>query len=411
MRSNHLRNLQEARERNAVLRIMGNDRRRFVAGAQMANPAIGAAGTPVAQSTRQHGAGGPFVRYARAASRPGYSRSGDAFGANITQALSAAPGYLRWLDCTFVASGGTGTAAVAGADTPFSLISFLQLKDPWGTPLVTGDGYSIFNLLNLYGGQGTGSLYPGNDPAQLDTWSAMSTAGNFTFRSIIPVEGTKGYGVVSIGNSSVLPALQLQLNTAAGTYGTVPTGSPTIATTVDEFYYDVDPTNPHEPPGNGSTFQTAVVQGSQAIGSAASVRVGIPRTGGYITSLIFVLRDSTGARIDWAAATSQARVRLYIDGVPRFDETWFQVKDRMKQFTNGKAYQTGVVAYSFKQSLSQLSLGYLDTLETAMQTNPGTLIEVEMTPWGTIANAPAQLSAIVTQLVPSGPVAQGLPEV
>ena len=71
---------------------------------------------------------------------------------------------------------------------------------------------------------------------------------------------------------------------------------PTLQVICDEFYYDVDPSNPVEPPGNGSTFQTAVVQGNQTIGSAASTRVQLPRTGGYLTSLILVLRDSAGLR-------------------------------------------------------------------------------------------------------------------
>jgi len=50
-------------------------------------------------------------------------------------------------------------------------------------------------------------------------------------------------------------------------------------------------------------------------------------------------------------------------------------------------------------------------LEQALQTNPGTLIEVEMSPWGTTPQSPNTLYAIITQLVPSGPIAQGLPEV
>jgi hypothetical protein len=192
-------------------------------------------------------------------------------------------------------------------------------------------------------------------------------------------------------------------------FSTQPTGVPTMTTVVDEFYYDIDPSNPAQPPGNGSTFQTAVVQAAQTIGSAASTRVQLPRTGGYLTSLILILRDNTGARVD--AFNSTGRLRIYIDGVPRFDETFNQMQDRMFGMTNGTPRDSGVAAYSFKLSASQLNLGYFDTLEQALQTNPGTLIEVEMTPWGTISSAPGTLYAVVTQLVPAGPIAQGLPEV
>jgi hypothetical protein len=381
---------------------------------QPAQPAIGAAGRPQPQTTNPQQGSGPFLRYARAASRPGYNVAGTAFnGGQLTQPLAAAPGYLRWLDCTFQAVGGTSAAATLSADGPYNLVALIQFKDPWGTPLITGDGFSIFYLLHKYGGQGFASMYPPNTISQLPSWSAMSTAGNFTWHSMLPVEGTKGYGVVSIGNSSVLPSLSMFYTSAV--YAAQPTATiPTITTNVDEFYYDVDPSNPVEPPGNGSTFQTSVVQGNQTIGSAASTRVALPRTGGYLTSLILVLRDNLSVRSTDAAGvgwnSTNGRIRLYIDGVPRFDETFIEATDRMYAQQEGTPRDTGVIAYSFKNSLSQTNLGLLDTLEQALQTNPGTLIEVEMTPWGTLASAPGTLYAIITQLVPSGPIAQGLPE-
>jgi hypothetical protein len=386
-------------------------------------PGIGAAGRPQPQTTNAPAGSGPFLRYARAASRVGYNVSGTVFGGQLTNALAAAPGYLRWLDITVVASGGSGVAAVASSDSTASgvanALQLIQFKDPWGTPLLTGDGMSLCYLLQKYGGQGFSPIYNGNTVTQLPSYSAIATSGNFTTHLMLPVEGTKGYGVISIGNSSVLPSLLIQYGTAASgvnnIYSTTPTGAPTIQTIVDEFYYDVDPSNPVEPPGNGSTFQTAVVQGNQTIGSAASTRVQLPRTGGYLTSLILVLRDNAGVRTADTAGvgwnSTNGRIRIYIDGVPRFDESYIEAVDRMFYQYSGTPRDSGVIAYSFKNSLSQLNLGYLDTLEQALQTNPGTLIEVEMTPWGTIGSAPATLYAIITQLVPSGPIAQGLPEV
>lgn len=385
----------------------------FPAIMQAPQPAIGAAGRPLPQTTNPQQGSGPFLRYARAASRPGYNVAGTVIaGGQVTQPLAAAPGYLRWLDATFTGVGGTGAAAVIAADGPYNLVSLLQFKDPWGTPLLTGDGYSLLYLLHKYGGQGFNSIYPPNTISQLPSFVAVAVTGNFTFHTMLPVEGTKGYGVVSIGNSSVLPSLSMFYSTAL--YSVQPTGAPTITTNIDEFYYDVDPSNPVEPPGNGSTFQTAVVQGNQTIGSAASTRVQLPRTGGYLTSLILVLRDNAGVRTTDAAGvgwnSTNGRIRLYIDGVPRFDETFIQAVDRMYAQTEGTPRDTGVMFYGFKTSLGQTNFGLLDTLEQALQTNPGTLIEIEMTPWGTVASAPMTMYAIITQLVPSGPIAQGLPE-
>jgi hypothetical protein len=387
-------------------------------------PGIGASGRPNPQTTNPPAGSGPFLRYARAASRVGYNVSGLVFGGQVTNPLAAAPGYLRWLDLTVVSSGGSSAAAVASADSTSSGVAntftLIQFKDPWGTPLLTGDGFSLCYLLSKYGGQGFSSIYNANTGTQLPSYSAIASTGNYTTHLMLPVEGTKGYGVVSIGNSSVLPSLLLQTGvSSAGAnniFSTAPTATiPTIQVICDEFYYDVDPSNPVEPPGNGSTFQTAVVQGNQTIGSAASTRVQLPRTGGYLTSLILMLRDNTGVRAQDTAGvgwnSTNGRIRVYIDGVPRFDETFIQATDRMFAQQNGTPRDVGVIAYSFKSSLSQLNLGYLDTLEQALQTNPGTLIEVEMTPWGTTPQSPNVLYAIITQLVPSGPIAQGLPEV
>jgi hypothetical protein len=374
-----------------------------------AQPGVGAAARPQPQTTQQQ-TQGPFLRHARAASRPGYSIS-SAYSAQITNPLAAAPGYLRYLDLTFAAVAGTTTSAAFQADAPYNLATLIQVRDPWGTPLITGDGYSILYLLSKYGGQSLSPIYPANTVSQLPSYSTVvAGTGAYTFRSLIPLEGTKGYGVVSIGNSSVMPSLTMALASGATVLSGTLTALGAINVTVDEFYYDIDPTMPLQPPGNGSTFQTSVVVGNQSIGAASSTRVQLPRTGGYLTSLILIARDANGVRQDiW---NSTGRIRVYIDGVPRFDETFLQAQDRMYGMTNGTPRDTGVMAYPmFKTSLSQISLGLLDTLEQALQTNPGTLVEVEMTPWGSGGASPYQLQAVITQLVPAGPIAQGLPEV
>lgn len=379
-------------------------------GAQlMALPNIGAVGTTLPQTTQDNSPGGPFIRYARKAQRPGYSVSGLAFGSTITNPLSSAPGYLRGLWITLKASGGAGGSAVAAADAPWNAIQFLQLKDPWGTPVVTITGWELANIINAYSGQA--GLLQAALPSALPSFSAMDANGNFTYKVYVPLEAVIGYGLMSIGNASVLPTLFIQTAPSATVYGTPPaTTVPTLAVTVDEDYLDVDPTNPVEPPGNGTSLQWSIAQGDQAIGSNSSVRVKLPHTGGFLTTIGLIIRDSTGARIDgWNTA---GRIRLYIDGIPQYDETFLERVDTMFMQAGGAfARPTGVVVYSFKESVSQLNLGLLDTLETALQTTPGSQIEVEMTPWGAITNAPATLNVVYGQIVPAGPIAQGLGEV
>ena len=79
---------------------------------------------------------------------------------------------------------------------------------------------------------------------------------------------------------------------------------------------------------------------------------------------------------------------------------------------NSNARPSGIAVISRKQSLSQVSHGLLDTGESrTCRTNPGTQLEFAAAPWGGVATAPATLNALCGQVVPSGALIQGLPEV
>ena len=65
---------------------------------------------------------------------------------------------------------------------------------------------------------------------------------------------------------------------------------------------------------------------------------------------------------------------------------------------------------SRRQSLSNIVPPLLDTGETFLSTNPGTLVEVEGAPWGTITNSPATLNVLAGLVVPVGALVTGLPE-
>jgi hypothetical protein len=159
------------------------------------------------------------------------------------------------------------------------------------------------------------------------------------------------------------------------------------------------------------------------------MNVQLPRLGGYLTSMIFEMRDSTNARVDgWPA-----RPRIIVDGVPLVDSDLTTIYDDMAismsvgstvggslvgnatpQGTAGTAIiprPTGTIAISRKTAMMQRQLGLLETGETFLSTNPGTSLEIGGFPWGTVTNPPARLNALVGQIVPSGQLVQGLPEV
>ena len=358
---------------------------------------------------------GPFVRQAIKSSRVGFSHAAIQFGSSATDPLPQTPGFARGLNLLINATGGAaGTATVtaittdAQDDIVATAVQFLLFRDPVGTPILIGSGYSLLRLAELYGGQY--GLFAAADLTGLTGETAVATgagsSGNFGGYRYIPFEGTKGYGVIAMGNSSALPTLQVNFAGSASVYSTAPGTVPTLTEGVDIDYYAV--ANPGiEAPGNGTTFQWTEVPSNPTIASGASQRVQLPRTAGWLHTLILVCRDANQLRV----AGYGTRVRLYVDNQLIEDED-LNIRLRKMQILTAKGFTrpTGVLVYSWRDSLSQVGLGLLDSLETAVPITPGSLIEVECTPWGTIATGPAILTAVYGQLVPRGTVQRGLPE-
>jgi hypothetical protein len=350
-------------------------------------------------------AGGPFIRHSQPGRRPQYNTTGVAYGGLVNSPLVATPGYLRSLRLKVTASGGTGGAAVSAPDAPFNAFGLITLKDAFGTPLIVAPGYEALYLLAKYGGSfGRG---PTRDITNLQSYSASNANGNWQFSSQLPLEFTKGYGTISGANASLLPTLTMNLNPSSAVYTTPPaTLIPTIAVQTDaDFYWLPEGVN-IAPPGLGTTRQVIFQQAYPSIGSNGTTTVQFPRLGGYIDFIVMELRDSTGARIDaWPS-----RLRLYVDGVPLIDSDINTIFDDMQITYENTSRPVGVIAISRKTSLSQVDEGLFDTGETFLSTNPGTLIEVQGAPWGTFANGPATLNILIGQVVPSGNLVQGLPE-
>lgn len=383
-----------------------------------------AAGKPQPQTT-QEPAGGPFIRHTQEGRRTQYVAT-QGFNSLVSGPTVAAPGYARGyrLKTQFTSQGGTGgviAAGPGGQDAPYSFYTLVQLKDAFGTPLLTGPGYEMLKLVPLYSGQfGTDET---QDIQNLPSWTGITAAsGANTWATYLPFEFAKGYGVISAANASLLPSLEMNTATASSIFSTLPSTLPTVTEQLDLDFYWLPEGVAVEPPGIGTTCQYLYQPCNPTVPSGATQLVQFPRLGGYLTVMIAELRDSTGARVDaWPG-----RPKLYVDGVPLIDSDINTVFDDMAiQFqvgggtaggqTTAATPQTprpaGTIAFSRKTGLAQRHFGLLDTGEEFLSTNPGTQIELSGVPWGTVTNAPATLNVIVGQVVPSGTLIQGLPEV
>lgn len=384
-----------------------------------------AAGRPQPQTSVEP-AGGPFVRHTQPGRRAMYAAN-PGFGGVVANPMVASPGYnrgyrVKQTATTAAGTGGVIAATAGGVDAPFSLYQLVQMKDAFGTPLLTGPGYEMAKLVPLYSGQfGTDQS---RDVQSLPSWTGITAAsGAFTFSTYFPFEFAKAYGVISGANASLLPTLQMNLAAAGTLFSTPPSVLPTLTTQVDADFYWLPEGVAVEPPGIGTTCQYVFQPCNPTIASGGSTIVQLPRLGGYLTVIILELRDSLGARVDaWPT-----RPRIYLDGVPLIDSDLTTIYEDMAiafQIGAGVAgtqtaaptsvsnpRPTGTIAFSRKTGLAQRDFGLLDTGEEFLSTNPGTQIEVSGMPWGSGGTAPYTLNAIVGQVVPSGALIQGLPEV
>lgn len=363
---------------------------------QTAQPALGTVSRQP-QTTAMPASGSvPFTRMSRQMQILGPVSAGLQFGTLFTPPIKPAGGYIRFYPLYVTATGGTGTVAVASADAPYNTIQNVFLRDPFGQPIIQADGYSLF-LIDLYGGQ-SGMLNVGNNTAALPSFSAVATNGNFTVRFHLPLElDSSGYCSLPAMNAASQPSIWVQLNPSSVVYTTPPTTVPTLQLQLDEEFWAAPVDNPqYAPPDVGSSAQWSVTKAPTGIAASQFQRVVLPRVGTYTNTLILVLRDSTGARIDSFPSTD---LSLWVDGVPHLYETFLERQDKMWT-AFGVTRPTGVIVYTFRNSV-QTAVSTADTYDLILPTSPATLLEAVGT-WGAISNAPAQLYQITGELFPLG---------
>lgn len=369
---------------------------------QVGNPNMGTVSRQPQTTAPPPTGNAPFVRLSKKAFNRGYALAGSAFGALVNQPIKPVGGWTRNLLLTVQASGGVGaTTTAAATDAPWNVIQTLMLRDPLGQPVLNIDGYGLF-LIQKYSGQAGQDRFTA-DPSQLPSFSApvvgANGSGNFTFKQILPFElDSSGYCSLSSLNAAANIQLDIQYNAAGVVYTTPPsTTLPTLTTTVEQAFWAAPVQNPQlGPPDPGASAQWTKSGGQTSVPSATNTLIQSPRKGTWIHTLIVVMRDSTGARIDSYPVSD---LTYQIDGVPVIIESFADRVDEMFRFSGGVTRDTGVIAYTFRDSVQQ-QISKADTHDLTQPTTPATLLEVGGT-FSTITNAPGALTFYTGELFPT----------
>jgi hypothetical protein len=215
-------------------------------------------------------------------------------------------------DVILTTSGNGATVAFA-PDAPFNVIQQIRLDDPAGQSIVAPiTGYQLY-LLNKYLPDTECGFDPKSDPGYVATTGSGGTGGSFNFRLVLPVEHRRRDALGALNNSAANQRYLITVNiisTFGGTTGIYTTAPTTPATTLAVQFYQEYWTSP---PATITTAQgSSQVQSTPTgLGTVGFVRYerhnevsggGTPQiqlnnVGDYISTLIFVLRNSSNARI------------------------------------------------------------------------------------------------------------------
>lgn len=254
----------------------------------------------------------PFARSSKWHIEQGDSRSGIVINAAAPGTFNfpiPSYGFLSAVLLTVVASGGTGTAAVAYEDAPWSVIQSLTLTDVNGVPIYQLSGYHAY-LASKFGGY---RLFGLDNTSLASVYQGVQTNGNFRFTLPLYLEfGNDGLGCLPNMDASARYNLQIVLasGVAAATgplYTTAPTGYPTLSLQVEGLYRSQPPAidmfgnhNSITPPAVG-TVQYWTAQTFSALTGAQTLQ--LTRVGNLIRHHILVFRDSANGTRATAEST------------------------------------------------------------------------------------------------------------
>jgi hypothetical protein len=280
----------------------------------------------------------PFALASRQMTRFSFTTGTSTLSAAAPLPLSPvqipAVGYLSHLVLEVTITSTGGGANVFTADAPFNAIQSLEFKTAAGNDiLVPMTGYQMY-LAAKYGAQYAVAPYSDNRLGKQYSavGGALATA-HFFLQVPLEIDTATGYGSIPALASNRSYQLVLILAATSTLISTAPTVTVTI--TGNAHYWS-------EPPAMTASG-AAQATSPTGIGSVSQWQLEMPpltpgdrlvksnNVGNVLRTLIFVLRNSAGARIDtngWPAVSE-----LYLDNEPMFYLPQTEWEDTMvKQF-------------------------------------------------------------------------------
>jgi hypothetical protein len=231
------------------------------------------------------------------------------------------------LDFSMITAGNSAAVTYA-ADGPWNVINQIRLDDPAGQSLIAPiTGYQLY-VLNKYLPDVECNFDPKRDPNYFATTSTGGTGGSFGFRLVLPIEHRRRDAFGALNNSAANQRYLITINVVASfatVYGTAPTTLATNLTCqVYQQYWTSPPASITTAQGASQTQATPSGLGTTGfvrferhneVNGGGTPQIQLNNVGDYISSLIFILRDTAGARDITTGAQSATTANM----PPEFD--------------------------------------------------------------------------------------------